>query len=278
VLCVTTVAAGIASCTRGPPPAEGENISCSSWHREALPGSDAVIVNNTWNAQWANGKPYSQCLRRRMHDGVVQYGWKWSWPQYRPYTSYAAPEAVFGWTPWGGDPSTSPLLPARIDALRSLKVDYAVNLGAKGRYNLNTTMWIVHKVPASPQRDPSSIRGELMVWFAHEPRGFAGLESDGSVALGDLTFDVWHKRNHGDDSGTTQQRWTMIIYVNRENSLSRNFDLKLILDDAARKGLVDPAHAVGGVELITEIFGGSGELWLERFRVTPATTRPLPPA
>jgi hypothetical protein len=70
----------------------------------------------------------------------------------------------------------------------------------------------------------------------------------------------------------------MIIYVNRENSLSRNFDLKLILDDAARKGLVDPAHAVGGVELITEIFGGSGELWLERFRVTPATTRPLPPA
>jgi hypothetical protein len=57
--------------------------------------------------------------------------------------------------------------------------------------------------------------------------------------------------------------------VNREQSLSRNFDLKLILDDASRKGLIDPGHVVGGIELISEIFGGSGELWLERFQVTP---------
>ena len=50
---------------------------------------------------------------------------------------------------------------------------------------------------------------------------------------------------------------------------SRNFDLKLILDDAVNKGLVDPGHVVGGVELISEIFGGSGELWLERFQAAP---------
>ena len=80
---------------------------------------------------------------------------------------------------------------------------------------------------------------------------------------------VWHKRNHGDDSGGSAQKRTMIVYVSREQSMSRNFDLKLILDDAVSKGLVDPGHVVGGVELISEIFGGSGELWLERFQVTP---------
>jgi len=59
------------------------------------------------------------------------------------------------------------------------------------------------------------------------------------------------------------------VYVSRENSLRRSFDLKLILDDAARKRLVDPGHVGGGGELISEILGGSGQLWLERFRVTP---------
>jgi len=48
---------------------------------------------------------------------------------------------------------------------------------------------------------------------------------------------------------------------------------RLILDDAVRKRLVEPGQVVGGVELISEIFGGSGELWLERFQVTPVRSQ-----
>jgi hypothetical protein len=96
LLGIATLAVSVASCTPEPPRADGEKISCRPWYRQTLPGSDAVLVNNTWNEQWANGQAFSQCLRQRTHDGVVQYGWQWSWPRYRPYTSYAAPEALFG--------------------------------------------------------------------------------------------------------------------------------------------------------------------------------------
>jgi hypothetical protein len=268
LLFATTVTFCIAGCAPEPPATEAEKISCTPWYHQTLPGGDAVFINNTWNEQWARGQPYSQCLLRRTHGGIVQYGWQWSWPPFRPYSSYAAPEVMSGWSPWHGIRSTTPLLPERIDALQSVRVDFAVNLSAQGGYDLNTTMWILDRMPASSRSDPSLVRGELMVWFAHEPRGFGGLDSDGEVTLDGVTFDVWHQRNHGDDSGGSARSWTMIVYVSREDSLRRSFDLKLILDDAARKRLVDPGHVVGGVELISEIFGGSGELWLERFRVT----------
>lgn len=257
-------------CTPEPPPAQGEDISCEPWHRVELPGSDAVLINNTWNEQWAQGKPWTQCLLRRTHNGVVQYGWRWSWPPFRPYSSYAAPEALFGWKAWDGGPSTTSLLPEKIDALQSLKVDFAVNLSAQGHYNLNTTLWLFHRKPVATWfREPDIISGQLMVWFAHEPREFGGLESAGKVTLDGVTFDVWYQRDHGDESGGSGQKWTMIVYVNRENSLRQDFDLKRVLDDAVSKGLVDPGHVVGGVELISEVSGGSGELWLERFQVTP---------
>lgn len=262
-------AATLGGCARKPGPLEAEEITCSSWDRQPLPGSDAVIINNTWNEQWARGQSHSQCLLRRARGGVDQYGWRWSWPPYRPYSSYAAPEALFGWKAWDGGSSTTALLPEKIDALQSLTVDFAVHLETQGRYNLNTSLWIFDKMPASSRPDPSLVRDELMVWFAHEPRGFGGIDSDGEVTLGGVTFDVWHQHNHGDHSGGSSRAWTMIVYVSREQSFSRTFDLKLVLDDAVRKGLVDPGHVLGGVELINEIFGGSGELWLDHFQVTP---------
>jgi hypothetical protein len=90
------------------------------------------------------------------------------------------------------------------------------------------------------------------------------------VTLDGLTFDVWHLENHPDGSGNSTQTWTMMIYASRESHHARRFDLKLVLDDAVQKGLAPRTAAVGGVELITEVFGGSGELWLNRFAVDVA--------
>jgi len=94
-----------------------------------------------------------------------------------------------------------------------------------------------------------------------------GIEYDGQVTLGDIPFKVWHQVNQPDASGGTTHTWTMIIYEAQVDLHAAVFDLKLVLDDATQKALVDPTHAVGGVELITEVFGGSGELWLDRFEV-----------
>jgi hypothetical protein len=107
-----------------------------------------------------------------------------------------------------------------------------------------------------------------MVWF-HNPAGLGGGNaSDGNVTLGDVTFDVSHIVNHGDGSGNSPQTWTMITYISQSPLLATSFDLALVLQDSVAKGLVAAEDAVGGVELITEVFGGSGTLWLDRFDVS----------
>jgi hypothetical protein len=246
---------------------EPQIISCTPWYREPLPASSGVLVNNTWNAGWANGQPYSQCLLRRTTACGTQVGWRWDWPEYRPYTSYAAPEVLYGWKPWDGGASTTPGLPARIDQLESLKVDFAVDLTADDTHNLNLTTWLMQSDVATPLPSPEGITNEIMVWFSNPARLGGGIPYDGVVTLDGLEFDVWHLENHSDDSGGSMHTWTMVIYASRESHLARRFDLKLVLDDVVQKGLAPSSAAVGGVELVTEVFGGSGELWLDRFLV-----------
>jgi hypothetical protein len=74
--------------------------------------------------------------------------------------------------------------------------------------------------------------------------------------------------NGGSTDYRPTQKWTMIIYAAREDLQAVSFDLKLVLDDCVKRGLVEATHSVGVVELITEIFGGKGALWLDDFGVT----------
>jgi len=260
-------ASGGAVGTGGAASPRASDISCTPWHREPIPGTQTVLVNNTWNEQWADGQPHTQCLRRRSIGTREQFGWTWSWPTYKPYSSYAAPEVVFGWKAWDGGASTTAALPRRIDALESLTVDFSVELTAEPMHALNTTMWITTSDVATEEKNPADIRNEIMVWFSNPGALGGGIQYDGQVTLGAIPFKVWHQVNQPDASGGTTHTWTMIIYEAQVDLHEAVFDLKLVLDDATQKALVDPTHAVGGVELITEIFGGSGELWLDRFKV-----------
>jgi hypothetical protein len=244
-----------------------KTISCEAWHREPIPGKPQVLVNNVWNEQWADGKPHTQCLSRKRTSRGERFGWTWSWPEYKPYASYAAPEVVFGWKAWDGGASTTSELPRRIDSLESLIVDFSVEIAADPTYNLNTTLWITASDQATVNPNPADIRSEIMVWFQNPADLGGGITYDGDVTLGGIDFDVWHLVNQPDASGGTTHTWTMVIYAAKADHARARFDLVLVLDDAAKKGLVDPTHAVGGVELITEVFGGSGELWLDRFEV-----------
>lgn len=242
-------------------------ISCEPWHREPVPGKPQVLVNNVWNEQWADGQPYSQCLLERSTPSGVEYGWSWAWPEYKPYSSYAAPEVLFGWKAWDGGASTSVDLPRRIDSIESMNVDFSVEIAADPTYNLNTTLWVTATGEVTQGPNPDDIRNEIMVWFKNPADLGGGITYDGDVTLGGFEFEVWHLVNQPDASGGTTHTWTMVIYAAKTDHDQVTFDLKLMLDDAVAKGLVDPTHTVGGVELITEIFGGSGELWLDHFDV-----------
>jgi Glycosyl hydrolase family 12 len=246
-------------------------VSCEPWERVPIEGTKAVLVNNVWNEQWANGQAHSQCLRKQPEAGGFRYGWRWEWPAYRPYSSYAAPEALIGWKAWDGGSSTTTELPKRLAALRALKLGFGVEVAADATYNLNATMWLTRSDVAKAEIDPTDITNEVMVWFKNPGGLGGGGESDGTVTLGGLTFDVSHIVNHSDDSGGTPHTWTMVTYISQTDADQADFDLNLVLLDVVQKGLAESSFAVGGVELITEIFGGAGSLWLDRFDVTVET-------
>ncbi len=59
----------------------------------------------------------------------------------------------------------------------------------------------------------------------------------------------------------------MVIYENSTPITDTRFDLALVLKGMVSRGLIEATNAVQGVELITEVSGGSGKLWLNRFNV-----------
>ena len=59
----------------------------------------------------------------------------------------------------------------------------------------------------------------------------------------------------------------MVIYESLTPITDTRFDLALVLKDMLSRALIQPSYAVQGVELISEISGGSGQLWLDRFNV-----------
>lgn len=250
----------------------GRKISCSDWHRVPIAGTGAVIVNNVWNKQAAGGRPHEQCLRERDTAGGKQHGWSWSWPPYKPFASYAAPEVLFGWKPWDGGASTTPELPRRLDQLQSLEVEFGVEKTRHGHHNLNLTMWLTGSDEATASPRPGDITNEVMVWFDN-PEGLGRVPWTQPVTLGGLEFDVWHQKNHADSSGANRQTWTMSTYLCRTPMLEGRFDLKAVLDDLVKTGNASRSSAVGVVELITEVFGGSGQLWLRRFEVRVQPSR-----
>jgi hypothetical protein len=245
-----------------------ETISCTDWYRHAIPGTPNVLINNVWNAQLAKGAPYKQCLVKRSTQAGEQYGWTWAWPEVVMSSSYAAPEVVFGRKPWDGGGSTTPDLPRRIDALHSLPLDYAIEIMAGQSYNLNATMWLTRTDAASDAADPQNIVAEVMVRF-NNPLGIGGGNiDDGRVTLGEIPFKVTHQDAHADASGGSTYTWKMVVYDTLLPRLVDKFDLALVLQDMLAKGLALPENGVQGVELITEVSGDKGEVWLNRFEVT----------
>jgi len=243
-------------------------ISCDDWHRAPIPGTGNVLVNNVWNKQHADSFPYKQCLIRRTTHRGAQYGWTWDWPECDTITSYAAPEVVFGRKPWDGGASTNGSLPKTIGAIHSLLVDFGVTISADPCYNLNTTMWLTQTAAAPKTRDPEQIVAEVMVRFSDPAHIHGCCEFDGYVTLGDLSFDVYHHDGHEDMSGGSNHTWKMVTYVSKTTRFATHFDLALVLRDMVSKGLAASTQGVQGVELITEVSGGKGQLWLNRFDVT----------
>lgn len=133
-----------------------------------------ILANNVWNKGATVGD--EQCIAL---DGGVRR-WKWSWPG-----GDLMPEAHH---PWRAG-STSRELPVRLHDLEALDAEYTAELEGEGVHNLSFQLWLVDRVPPSPE----AVRAEVIVWVANRGMRPAGRRL-APLAAGDARFEVYEER------------------------------------------------------------------------------------
>jgi cellulose 1,4-beta-cellobiosidase len=226
------------------------------------------LHNNTWNSQAIGNRPWQQCLQQRGQGAVAQYGWQWQWPEGSSQV-LAYPSVVMGAKPWESGPGNDARLPRQISAMRSLVLDFDVELTGTGSFNLMASMWLIRTPQVARPADERAISGEILVMTSAQGGDWAsGGNALGSVNIGGRTWTVSHSPDWADISGGSNHRWPLVAYVATSNTTQARLDLRQFLADAVARGLVDPAHHVADVELGNEIARGVGSTWIRALSLT----------
>ena len=214
-----------------------------------IPFGASLVQNNTWG--WNHpGEIPPQSISGPPGDPV---GWTWDWPGADASKVIAYPEVIFGKKPWSAA-STSPLLPAKISALGSVMVNYAIDVNATGVFNTAFDLWITNTVQAGE----ASIRTEIMIWVKRNGLNPAG----GSSQLFDTPYGQMRLYEANFD------HWKYLAFVFENEIPAANLDLKFFFDFLIEAGRLNPQHFLASIEFGNEIAFGSGTATLNAFSVT----------
>jgi hypothetical protein len=239
-------------------------LSCNE--NEAIPAQTGVLLNNMWNRSSAGNGPWKQCLQSRVRNGQTDYGWSWSWPTTDGL--YAYPELLVGRSPWQPTPTNDARFPRAVGNIQTLQIEYDIESQASGKKNLAVEFWITNTPPAEEQQDTRSIKTELMIW-SDASDGLIDPQDkpEGTVLINGVTWTVYVKRNWGDVSGASGNSWNLVTYHAAKKTTSVTYDARYFLNDAIKRGLIDPTDYIWGVELGNEIVSGSGTTWIKSFQL-----------
>lgn len=235
---------------------------CGDWAK--LRNAGFVYENNVWNQGAVKREHRTQCLMKRVADGKVQYGWRWQWPR-GDGSVKAYPEVIYGHKPWFAS-STTASLPRRISDIDELSVAYAVEMQARGRYNLAFDIWVTN----SNRPTPSTITHEIMLWVGERSRAWEPAPGYRTkrVTIGGAAYDLTIKPHAEwlEEHGAPKVAY--IAFNARTAQTSGSIDVKQFLDYLTGRGHLPADGYVASVELGTEIMHGSGELWLRSYRIS----------
>jgi hypothetical protein len=214
---------------------------------------EILLSNNVWNK--GATRDYEQCIAQDGH--VLKWRWRWPGGDLMPE---AYPEIVFGHHPWRQE-STTAELPRRLGDLKELTVEYAAALQGDGVHNLSFQLWLVDRVPPSPD----ALRTEVMVWVANRGMQPAGRRLY-HLGEGDGGYDVYEsQRKHLD--GEVWREWRLVTLVAREERLVGPLDMRALLMELAGRRLAAKDAWIANVDLGTEVVAGAGSAAIRDFRV-----------
>lgn len=254
-----------------PAPVTVNILGCDANARVRLAAGSGELLNNAWNAASVGSFPWSQCIVEQRQGSDVQYGWTWRWPDTGDQV-YTYPSIVVGAKPWFGGPGNDTRFPRRIADTPRLLLSYEVESSFTGNANLAASIWFTRTTATPTPAVESEISAEIMVWSDYTPAlvsASATLTERGRLlGVAGRDWRVFAADSWGDASGASSHRWRFIVYVAEQTTRSLDADLRLFIDDAVARGLVDPAHAIANVELGNEISSGSGNSWVRRFSLS----------
>jgi Glycosyl hydrolase family 12 len=240
-------------------------IDCTDNAAHATPLG--TLINNTWNKRSAGEGPWRQCLRSRLREGRTEYGWSWLWPSRDGL--YAYPSLLVGSSPWSDKASNDPRFPRRIADTRAMRIDFDTESQFDGKKNLAAEFWFTRTAPEAGKSNEGAVTAELMIWN----EASQGLVSEDDKPAAEVEIDgarwvLYVKRNWGEVSGGTSQRWTFITYHAVVPAPSARYDARKFFQDAIDRGLLAESDVIAGVEFGNELVSGSGSTWIKRFELT----------
>ena len=216
--------------------------------------------NNVWGK--GNIRDYSQCVLR----SGTRYGWRRDWPEGTGFNVKAYPGVIYGHKPWRNY-TTTPDLPVRVSDIDTMTVDYDVDLTAQGRYNLAFVIYITSSNPPGP----ATITHEIMIWMArtehYDPAAGAFLID--TVSIDGITYDYYSVPHFNPDPGAgfAPEGYDFHAFASQANHLTAELYIDKFLDYLVAGGHIPADEYLASIELGNEVIWGTGELWLDGYRV-----------
>ena len=226
--------------------------------------SDYKIINNIWGTDILNQNIYVS-----NDDGTYTFpaGWEWNWTMSNS-SILSYPAIAYGQRPWDST-STTPNLPVMVSNIKTLDVDYKVDIQSSKRHNLAFDIWLV----SSLSGDLASNRThEIMIWTDRQqiggdfvPIGYPNIT--GTFTSNGITYDIYEGMNGNFKVISFLRQNADDTDLGRDETIKVQEFVQYLLNSSKISGslyLID-------LEFGTEIMEGTGSAVFSNFDVTFST-------
>jgi len=165
-------------------------------------------------------------------------------------------------------PKTETSFPLKISNLKKLDISHKLEIDAYGQHNTATSMWLVNQPFNSTMANPSVIAAEVMIWTHATKKHFNPVGNKVSeLAIDDVTWEVWYKKDWVDQSGANNNKWSIVTFRTKKPNHKIQFSALKLLQHAIELEFIPDNLYIADVELGNEVKYGSGLTWVKEFKV-----------
>jgi hypothetical protein len=210
-----------------------------------------------WNKGAATGSYYQDVVR-----GDDFFGWNWKWKGGHYVMAY--PQVDYGSSPWTPEKTTGKGFPFAAGT-KKLTVSFDVEINASGIFNMAFQIWAVKGTLS----EKSSISHEIMIWTIDQsPRQWGWAVHQGSFKYENVTFDVYTRAHHTDDSGANTNKWRYIAFVPNKSIYKDSLRIDEFIDYLIKEKLITKDHYIANVGFGNEVWSSEGYTKVRNYSVT----------